>query len=134
MTHTMRLTTKPFDMIRQGEKTIELRLYDEKRRKVRIGDTIIFVNTENASDTLVTKVTALYIFDSFEELYSKLPLAECGYTPRNIGTSSPKDMNVYYSDEQQRKYGVVGIRVDRIAQHSPTEPCKSQQPQRETHC
>jgi len=122
MTHTMLLTPKPFDMIRRGEKTIELRLYDEKRRKVRIGDTIVFVNTENASDTLETKVTDLYIFDSFEELYSKLPLTECGYTPDDIDTASPKDMNVYYSEEQQRKYGVVGIRVDRIAQHSPTEP------------
>ena len=122
MTHTMRLAPEPFDMIRRGEKKIELRLYDEKRRKVRIGDTIIFVNTENTSDTLETRVTDLYIFDSFEELYSKLPLTECGYTLSDIGTASPKDMNVYYSEEQQRKYGVVGIRVDRIAQHSPTEP------------
>lgn len=114
MTHTMRLTPKPFDMIRRGEKTIELRLYDEKRRIVRIGDTIIFVNAKNNSDTLETLVTDLYIFDSFEELYSKLPLTECGYTPDDIDTASPKDMNVYYSEEEQLKYGVVGIRVEVI--------------------
>ena len=114
MTLTMRLTPEPFDMIRRGEKKIELRLYDDKRRKVRIGDTIIFESTENASDTLETKVTDLYVFDSFEELYNNLPLTECGYTLSNIGTASPKDMKVYYSEEEQRKYGVVGIRVEII--------------------
>lgn len=30
MTHEMRLNTQPFKKIKEGEKTIELRLYDEK--------------------------------------------------------------------------------------------------------
>ena len=32
--HKMKLNAEPFDMIKQGEKTIELRLNDEKRRQV----------------------------------------------------------------------------------------------------
>ena len=40
--HQMKLNNKPFNMIKNGRKNIELRLYDEKRRKLNIGDEIIF--------------------------------------------------------------------------------------------
>lgn len=32
-------------MIKSGEKTIELRLFDEKRQCIKVGDEIEFVNT-----------------------------------------------------------------------------------------
>lgn len=34
MTHYMKLNPEPFDKIASGKKTIELRLYDEKRKTV----------------------------------------------------------------------------------------------------
>lgn len=40
MIHYMKLYNEPFQMIKKGEKTIELRLNDEKRRKLKKGDTI----------------------------------------------------------------------------------------------
>ena len=43
----MNLAPSPFEMIKSGAKTIELRLYDEKRRAVKVGDTIEFTNTES---------------------------------------------------------------------------------------
>ena len=97
-------------MIRNGTKTIELRLFDEKRKKIQIGDTILFTNTES-NEILRVKVLELLLFDSFETLYSQLPLLDCGYTKDDVATASPDDMNVYYSKEMQQKYGVVGIRV-----------------------
>lgn len=45
MKHTMKLRPNPFRMILCGEKTYELRLYDEKRQCIKIGDEIVFVNT-----------------------------------------------------------------------------------------
>ena len=45
MTHSMQLQPSPFKMIRDGTKTIELRLFEEKRKIIRIGDTISFTNT-----------------------------------------------------------------------------------------
>ena len=47
MIHYMKLNPKPFAMIAEGRKTIELRLYDEKRQGISLGDTIVFKNTEN---------------------------------------------------------------------------------------
>lgn len=110
MTHSMQLQPSPFEMIRNGTKTIELRLFDEKRRKIQIGDTISFTNTETR-EVLSVKVLELFVFDSFETLYSRLPLLECGYTKEDVDTASPDDMNVFYPKEMQQQYGVVGIRI-----------------------
>lgn len=46
MKHTMKLHSSPFNMIKCGEKTYELRLYDEKRQCIKIGDGIVFVNAK----------------------------------------------------------------------------------------
>ena len=107
----MKLHPEPFAKIRDGSKTIELRLYDEKRQRISVGDTIRFVNTANAADAVVVRVRDLFVFDSFDELYKHLPLTECGYTEDDINTASPDDMEMYYPKEEQKKYGVVGIQL-----------------------
>ena len=40
MRHTMKLKEDPFERMKNGTKTIEFRLYDEKRRKIKVGDEI----------------------------------------------------------------------------------------------
>ena len=109
--HTMRLKPAPFENIRAGRKTIELRLYDEKRQQIAVGDTICFVNTENTSESLTATVKDLYVFDSFESLYNTLPLTECGYDEEELRSASYRDMELYYSKEEQSRYGVVGIKI-----------------------
>ena len=109
--HIMRLRTAPFEKIKAGKKTIELRLYDEKRQQIAVGDTIRFVNTENSAEVLFAIVKNLYLFDSFEELYNALPLTECGYTEEELSIASYRDMELYYSEEEQKRYGVVGIKI-----------------------
>ena len=110
MTHYMNLKPGPFEMIAKGYKTIELRLLDEKRRRIAVGDTLIFKNTDSGRQ-LSCQVLALHVFRSFEELYMTLPLDKCGYLPEEIPDASPKDMELYYSAEKQAKYGVLGIEL-----------------------
>ena len=104
MEFKMKLQSLPFSMIESGRKSIELRLYDEKRKQITIGDTIRFSAINNPTK-------ALFIFGSFEELYRALPLTECGYTADNVRSASPKDMLKYYTREQEEAYGVIGIRI-----------------------
>ena len=106
----MKLKPDPFEMIKNGQKTIELRLYDEKRQLINVGDEIVFTNTATA-ETLQTKVLKLHRFDSFAELYKSLPLLKCGYTSENVGSATPADMEQYYSVDEQKKYGVLGIEI-----------------------
>ena len=108
--HRMKLNSAPFEMIKSGMKTIELRLYDEKRQQVKIGDQIVFTNTATG-ETLNATVINLHRFNTFSELYKSLPLLKCGYTPENIDNANPVDMEQYYSVEEQKKYGVVGIEL-----------------------
>ncbi len=110
MAHKMNLNPEPFAMIRSVQKTIELRLNDEKRQKINVGDSIEFTQTETG-ECLIVQVIAIHRFDSFAELYQKLPLLKCGYTESDIATAKPEDMNLYYTPEQQEKYGVLGIEI-----------------------
>lgn len=109
MKHKMSLCREPFDMIASGEKTIELRLYDEKRRRVKIGDTIIFTDLENKNNVIRTEVLSINVFENFNALYENLPLLKCGYRAGEI--ANPDDMLGYYSRENEQKYGVVGIEI-----------------------
>lgn len=108
--HNMKLHASPFEMIKTGKKTIELRLYDEKRQQIHEGDIIVFTNT-STGEKLVAEVKKLHLFDSFEALYQSLPLLQCGYTAEDITTAHPSDMEMYYSADEQKKYGVVGIEL-----------------------
>ncbi len=109
-THQMKLDSSPFEMIKAGTKTIELRLNDGKRQRIRVGDEIIF--TSNATGELLSKrVAGMHRFDNFEELYRSLPLLECGYTDEDIDAASASDMEKYYSREDQERFGVVGIEL-----------------------
>ncbi len=108
VTHDMRLAPLPFAKIKSGRKTIELRLNDEKRRRIRVGDAIRFTETESG-ETLTVSVSALHHFDSFKALYHALPLTACGYSEEACADADPSDMNAYYSPEDEAKYGVVGI-------------------------
>ncbi len=111
MTHRMQLAPAPFRMVRAGTKTIELRLYDEKRRRLRIGDKIVFTNTAAPEETAEAGILELYVFPSFAELYRALPLLECGYTEADVAGAAPEDMDLYYTREDQNRFGVIGIRI-----------------------
>ncbi len=106
----MKLSPKPYDMIASGKKTIELRLLDEKRSQIKVGDIIVFTQSFSG-ESVTAKVVALYKFNTFEDLYKSLPLLKCGYTEENIDKASFNDMAIYYSQENQQKYGVVGIEI-----------------------
>ena len=61
---------------------------------------------------MTVEVVALHRAPSFEELYKTVPLEKCGYTKKEAKTASPDDMRKYYTAEDERKYGVVGIEID----------------------
>lgn len=101
----MKLNNIPFNKIKNGSKTIELRLNDEKRRKLKVNDLIEFTNVET-SEKLLTQIEALYKYDSFSKLYEDFDKVSLGYSENEI--ADPNDMLKYYKKELQDKYG--GIR------------------------
>lgn len=112
MIHKMHLVPHAFEMIRDGSKSYELRLYDEKRSQVQVGDTICFSSSENPKEKVSARVQQMVISKSFKELYKKIPLICCGYTKDNVDNARPEDMEVFYTPEQQKIWGVVAFRLE----------------------
>lgn len=108
MIYKMNLNNEPFISIKSGSKTIEMRLYDEKRRLIKVGDTIEFTNRVT-NEKITVKVIQLHIFNDFEELYKNFDKSSLGYKENEKACAC--DMNKYYSKEEQEKYGVVGIEI-----------------------
>ena len=113
MEHIMKLQPKYYNFILNGTKRIEIRLYDEKRRKINIGDVIEFKNEQNLDESFKVKVIGLLRYSNFDDMFKDY----------NISILSDKSMtkeelkNVleeFYTKDEQNKYGVLGIRIELI--------------------
>lgn len=108
MVHKMKLFNSPFQTIKSETKTIEMRLCDEKRKLIKVNDIIEFVNNDT-SELLRAMVVNLYYYKDFIELYRNHNKISIGY---NIDEeANPEDMLAYYSLDNIKKYGVVGIEI-----------------------
>ena len=108
MKYKMNLNNTPFNNIKAGTKTIEMRLNDEKRQLLKEKDLIEFTN-RTTSETILVEIVKLHKYSNFDELYNHFDKVALGYNKDDIANS--KDMERYYSKEEQEKYGVVGIEV-----------------------
>ncbi len=105
MLHKMKLNKSPFEMIKNGTKTIEFRLYDEKRQGVKIGDKIEFSKLPDLQEKLLVDVLELYQEDTFERLFRKLSFNEEEVIRKT------RAMHEIYSPEKEQQYGVLGIKI-----------------------
>lgn len=106
--HYMNLHDLPFQLIKNQTKTIEMRLNDEKRRLINVGDSIVFTNTKT-EEKMSVRVINLYKYKDFYQLYQQHDKVSIGYDKDE--DAKPEDMYLYYSKENILKYGVVGIEI-----------------------
>lgn len=108
MLHKMKLNESPFERIKDGTKTIEFRLFDEKRQQIKIGDQIEFSKLPDLQEKLLVDVVELYREKTFENLFRKL------YTDEEKIKQKINSMYKYYSPEKEEQYSVVGIKISLI--------------------
>lgn len=116
MMHQMKLFSEPFFRIKEGKKIIEVRLFDEKRQKVSVGDEIEFLLVDNQDEKILVKVIGLSRFGSFKDLYSSFHYSMFGHPHETTLNDQIKDIEECYSKEEEEKYGVLGIHVKIIDQ------------------
>ena len=97
-----------YDMVKSGAKDIELRLYDDKRRKMHAGDIILIYNAQSPSEYRLYKIAHMHIAANFAELVTKISLSRTGFD--DIAEMQAL-MCKFYSLDAQSKYGVVGIEL-----------------------
>ena len=64
----MRLQKEYYNYIKNGTKRIEIRLYDEKRQKLKLGDIIKFHLLDDENEYLDVKVIGLLRYKDIETL------------------------------------------------------------------
>lgn len=104
--HELKLATEPFIAIQSGRKTIECRLYDEKRQTIQLGDELLFTNREDPSQTIRVKVTGLLRYATFADLFDSA-------APETFGGESKdgllEQIRHFYPEAEEQQYGVLGI-------------------------
>lgn len=108
MEHKMKLLERPFNEIKEGTKEVEFRLFDDKRKQIKIKDTIEFYKLPELKEKIKVEVQDLYQYPTFKELLEKL-----GYTDNNL-ENKLKGMYSIYTKEQEEKYGVLGIKIKKL--------------------
>lgn len=111
MTHEMKLQPEYFDFIKNGTKRIEIRLNDEKRKIIKIGDTIEFLREPEKKEKLNVIVTGLLKYSSFKDLFNDFNISVLS----DSSMSKDELINVlqkFYTVEDQKKYNVLGIRIE----------------------
>jgi len=108
--HSMKVQTKYYNLLKNGIKTVELRLFDEKRQLIHIGDTIQFSDLSNPDDTFQAKVVALHRAPDFASLCETIRPEQAGF--KNQGELL-QIMEQFYPPKEQQEYGVVGIEIQK---------------------
>jgi ASC-1-like (ASCH) protein len=65
----MKLQPEYFNFILNGTKRIEIRLNDEKRQNIKLGDKIKFLKEPDLNESFEAQVIGLLRYNSFEEMF-----------------------------------------------------------------
>ncbi len=111
-THFMKLQKAPFESIKNKSKTVEMRLFDEKRQLLKKNDVIVFSKYDNSSGEIKTRIKGLRVFKNFKELYENYNKTQLGYKENE--KACHKDMELYYPLEEQFRLNVLAIEIELI--------------------
>lgn len=107
MEHILRLHPGPFDRIKQWTKTIETRLFDEKRQQIKFGDILIFQKRPDFNETIKVKITWIKKYKSFADIPKNYSHKEL-WVDENYNIADFVEWYYeYYKREDEEKYWVV---------------------------
>lgn len=109
----MKVTDGQFWKIVEGTKKIEVRIFDEKRKQIKLGDEITFSNLKDVEKQVKVKVVGLSHFKSFKALFQSLPCADLG-SPCCDLVEQLEGMKKFYTLEQRKENDALAIHLSRI--------------------
>ena len=107
----MTLADEPFAKIKSGQKTLEIRLYDEKRRAIKKGDILVLCRSNSPTEQIRARVVALHPFNTFQELFESPLFFKTGCGDLTVD-GAVQGMYRYYTRAQEETFGVLGIEID----------------------
>ena len=124
MEHIMKLYESSFEDVKSGKKKREYRLNDEKRKLVRVGDTIRFLKLPNLDEEFVVDVQGIETFDNWFDCYSKYYEEDFKDRYDSVEAVVQDTLCGYYTKEESEENGCVvfSIKKHRVA-HLNTTAC-----------
>ncbi len=113
MEHEMKLQPEYYNFILNGTKRIEIRLFDEKRQQIKIGDTIKILKEPELNESFNANVIGLLRYNTFEDMFKDFDisvLSDSSMTKEELIAV----LEQFYTKEKQKQYGVLGIRIELI--------------------
>ena len=110
----MKLKSEPFEQIKAKEKIWEIRLNDEKRRKVHVGDVILFKKMPDLLEGIVARVVDKKFFKSFREMAQVLSLKDVGFKEDANMDTVEEFYHTFYTAEEEQEYGVVAFKLELV--------------------
>lgn len=111
MNFNMNLQDKYFYMVENNIKTLEIRLLDKKRRKIKIEDTITF--SCSSGKHITVKVGSIKIYDCFENLLKDNDISKIGLNTDSI-EEAIFQLNSIYPKEKSSIYRALAIGFSKI--------------------
>ena len=108
---TMSVRNKYFEMIKSGQKDIELRAYDEKRKKMKAGDRFLLYEAENPDESIICEILNMHVAPDFESLFKKLDIKRSGFDNLDELIDT---VTKFVSREELQREQVVGIEIKRV--------------------
>lgn len=110
MIHMMKLNKNEFYNIKDQFKDIEVRINDEKRKQIKNGDFIEFVNIEDYKKKICVKVININKFNKFDDLYNYYPIERFGVSINSKQELINKIYKIYSRKEEE--LGVLAIEIE----------------------
>jgi len=105
--YRLHLLDKYFNLIKSGKKTVEIRLNDEKRQKMKIGSYIEFINNDT-NESILCEIVNKKVFESFDEVFNYYKENEIGILKKDINEVIS---NIYTKDEiEKNKICAIEVR------------------------
>lgn len=131
----MHLADDMFEKVKAGVKTVELRLFDEKRKKVDIGDHIEFIRQSDEAQRVIKRVVDLRPYATFEKLFrlrmckgngeevfpgGKFTAEQAGMPANADKDALVNEMYRYYDQAQEKEHGVIAFWLE-----TPRHACRT---------
>ncbi|WP_142826399.1 ASCH domain-containing protein [Planococcus soli] len=110
MKHEMGLYSEYFELIKAGKKKVEVRLNDEKRRNIKVGEIIKFSKLPERNEVIQVEVTRLTVYSHFQSMYEHISFTDLGCAGWKMEAMIKETYDVY-SQEQEKEYGALAIRI-----------------------
>jgi ASC-1-like (ASCH) protein len=113
----MKLDTIYFDFIKNGEKIYETRVYDTKRREIKLLDRVKFVDRGNSKRSFDAVITELSYFNDFKQAIETVGIKKVLPNARTL----KEGIELYHSfphgeggtfKDGAKKYGVLRMKFN----------------------